>query len=169
MSFELHHSVDRSVELWRALLSNGQDLGIAPHGLQALQGLRLEKGNVIVGMDSELDSTPRRLGMEWAVKMEKADFVGRSALARTARLADDRRLVGLTMPGSAPTEGSPIWSDGDVVGHVTSSFSSPVLGHVVMLGWLKRAPFPEHVEVDARSASVVRLPFYDPEGIRART
>lgn len=168
MSFELHHSVDRSVELWRALMSHGQDLGIAPHGLQALQGLRLEKGNVIVGMDSELDSTPRRLGMEWAVKMEKADFVGRSALARTARLADDRRLVGLTMPGSAPTEGSPILSDEDVVGHVTSSFSSPVLGHVVMLGWLKRAPFPEHVEVDARSASVVRLPFYDPEGIRAR-
>ncbi|MBA2632523.1 MAG: (2Fe-2S)-binding protein [Chloroflexi bacterium] len=168
MSFELHHSVDRSVELWRALLSHGRDLGILPHGLQALQGLRLEKGNVIVGMDSELDSTPRRLGMEWAVKMEKSDFVGRSALARTAPLADDRRLVGLTMPGNAPTEGSPIWSEGEIVGHVASSFTSPVLGHAVMLGWLKRAPFPDRVEVDGRSASVVRPPFYDPEGIRAR-
>lgn len=168
MSFELHHSVDRSVELWRALMAHGQDLGIAPHGLQALQGLRLEKGNVIVGMDSELDSTPRRLGMEWAVKMEKADFVGRSALARTAGLPDDRRLVGLTMPGSAPTEGHPIWSGGEVVGHVASSFTSPLLGHAVMLGWLKRAPFPDRVEVDGRSASVVRPPFYDPEGIRAR-
>ena len=167
-SFELHHPVDRSLELWRALMTEGRDLGIAPHGLQALQGLRLEKGNVIVGMDSELDSTPRRLGMEWAVKMEKPDFVGRSALARTAQLADDRRLVGLTMDGEAPTEGSPIWSDGDVVGHVASSFTSPVLGHAVMLGWLKRAPFPERVEVDGRSASVARPPFYDPEGIRAR-
>ena len=168
VSFELHHSVDRSVELWRALMSHGRDLGIAPHGLQALQGLRLEKGNVIVGMDSELDSTPRRLGMDWAVKMEKADFLGRSALARTAELADDRRLVGLTMPGNAPTEGSPIWSEGEVVGHVASSFTSPVLGHAVMLGWLKRAPFPDRVEVDGRSASVVRPPFYDPDGIRAR-
>jgi sarcosine oxidase subunit alpha len=167
-SFELHHPVDRSVELWRALMAHGRDLGIAPHGLQALQGLRLEKGHVIVGQDSELDSTPRRLGMEWAVKMEKPDFVGRSALARTAGLPDHRRLVGLTMPGTAPTEGSPIWSEGEVVGQVSSSFTSPVLGRAVMLGWLKRTPFPERVEVDGRSASVVQPPFYDPEGTRAR-
>ncbi|MDQ3553951.1 MAG: (2Fe-2S)-binding protein [Chloroflexota bacterium] len=167
-SFELHHPVDRSVELWRALMAYGRDLGIAPHGLQALQGLRLEKGHVIVGQDSELDSTPRRLGMEWAVKMEKPDFVGRSALARTARLADHRRLVGLTMPGSAPVEGSPIWSDGEIMGQVSSSFTSPVLGRAVMLGWLKRSPFPGRVEVDGRSASVVQAPFYDPQGTRAR-
>ena len=167
-SFELHHPVDRSAELWRALMAHGRDLGIAPHGLQALQGLRLEKGHVIVGMDSDLDSTPRRLGMEWAVKMGKPDFVGRSALARTAEIADHRRLVGLTMPGPAPTEGSPIWSEGEVVGQVSSSFTSPVLGQAVMLGWLKRSPFPERVEVDGRSASVVQPPFYDPEGTRAR-
>jgi len=168
MSFELHHPVERSLELWRALMAHGHDLGIAPHGLQALQALRLEKGNVIVGMDSELDSTPRRLGMDWAVKMGKPDFVGRSALARTAQLPDDRRLVGLTMPGTAPIEGSPIWFEREVIGHVASSFSSPVLGHAVMFGWLKRAPFPEQVEVDGRSAVVVRPPFYDPEGLRAR-
>jgi len=106
--------------------------------------------------------------MEWAVKMDKPDFIGRSALARTAQLPDDRRLVGLTMPGLAPIEGSPIWFDHEVIGHVASSFTSPVLGHAVMLGWLKRAPFPEQVEVDGRSASVVRPPFYDPEGSRAR-
>jgi sarcosine oxidase subunit alpha len=168
MSFELHHDVDRSVELWRALMAEGRDLGITPHGLQALQGLRLEKGHVIVGMDTELDSTPRRLGMEWAAKMDKPDFVGRSALARLAEAPDQRRLVGLTMPGTAPTEGSPIWSDGEIVGHVSSSFTSPLLGHAVMLGSLKRAPFPEQVEVDGRTASVVAPPFYDPEGRRAR-
>ncbi|MDQ3448919.1 MAG: 2Fe-2S iron-sulfur cluster-binding protein [Chloroflexota bacterium] len=167
-SFELHHPVDRSVELWRALMAHGRDLGIAPHGLQALQGLRLEKGHVIVGMDTDQDSTPRRLGMEWAVKMEKPDFVGRSALERTAQSPDHRRLVGLTMPGGAPVEGSPIWSDGEVVGQVTSSFTSPVLGRAVMLGWLKRSPFPDRVEVDGRSASVAQTPFYDPEGTRAR-
>src|SRR3954454_24226031 len=52
-AFELHHPVDRSVELWRALMKAGQDAGIRPHGLQALFGLRLEKGHVIVGMDTE--------------------------------------------------------------------------------------------------------------------
>ena len=94
-AFELHHPVDRSVELWRALLDLGADLGIRPHGLQALFGLRLEKGHVIVGMDTELDTTPRRLGMDWAVRMEKPWFIGRAALERTAKLPDDRRWVGL--------------------------------------------------------------------------
>lgn len=167
-SFELHHPVDRSVELWRALLAAGKDLGIAPHGLQALFALRLEKGHVIIGMDTELDTTPRRLGMDWAVNMEKPFFIGREALARTAQLEDRRRLVGLTMADAAPTEGSPIWSDGDVIGHVTSSFTSPSVGRAVMLGWLRRAPFPERVEIDGRPAHVATPPFYDPEGLRAR-
>ena len=168
-AFELHHPLDRSVALWRALMDLGGDLGIRPHGLQALFGLRLEKGHVIVGMDSEMDSTPRRLGMDWAVRMEKPFFIGKPSLERTSKLPDHRRLTGFTMPGEAPTEGSPIWSDGEVVGHVTGSWTSPVLGRAVMLGWLKRTPFPETVEIDGREAVVTPTPFYDPEGHRART
>jgi sarcosine oxidase subunit alpha len=77
-----------------ALLDAGRDLGIRAHGLQALFGLRLEKGHVIVGMDTELDTTPRRLGMDWAARMEKPFFIGRAALERTAKLPDERRWVG---------------------------------------------------------------------------
>ena len=59
VSFELHHSVSsQSVELWQMLMVAGRwTLGIRPHGLQALFALRLEKGHVIVGMDTEMDST----------------------------------------------------------------------------------------------------------------
>ena len=105
-AFELHHPVDRSVELWRALLDLGADLGIRPHGLQALFGLRLEKGHVIVGMDTELDTTPRRLGMDWAVRMEKPQFIGRAALERTAKLEDHRRWLGLHDGRPGPDRGS---------------------------------------------------------------
>ena len=104
-AFELHHPVDRSVALWRALMDAGRDLGIRPHGLQALFGLRLEKGHVIVGMDTELDTTPRRLGMDWAVRMEKPAFIGRASLERTAKLDDERRWFGFAMDGEAPPEG----------------------------------------------------------------
>jgi sarcosine oxidase subunit alpha len=167
-AFELHHPIDRSVELWRALLDLGADLGIRPHGLQALFGLRLEKGHVIIGMDTELDTTPRRLGMDWAVRMEKPRFIGRASLERTAKLPDHRRWVGFTMPGTAPAEGAPIWSGGEVVGNVTGSWTSPLLGTALMLGWLRRTPFPERVEIDGREAAVTPTPFYDPEGHRAR-
>jgi glycine cleavage system aminomethyltransferase T len=167
-AFELHHPIDRSVKLWRALSALGGDLGIRPHGLQALFGLRLEKGHVIVGMDTELDTTPRRLGMDWAVRMEKPRFIGRPALERTAKLPDGRRWLGFSMDGTAPVEGTPIWSAGEVVGNVTGSWTSPLLGKALLLGWLRRPPFPDRVEIDGREAVVTPTPFYDPEGHRAR-
>ncbi|MEA2672909.1 MAG: sarcosine oxidase, subunit alpha, partial [Chloroflexota bacterium] len=167
-AFELHHPVDRSVELWRALMDLGADLGIRPHGLQALFGLRLEKGHVIVGMDTELDTTPRRLGMDWAVRMDKPRFIGRASLERTAKLPDHRRWLGFSMPGVAPAEGTPIWFEDDVVGNVTGSWTSPLLGKALMLGWLRRTPFPTTVVIDGREAAVTSTPFYDPEGHRAR-
>jgi sarcosine oxidase subunit alpha len=106
--------------------------------------------------------------MDWAVRMEKPRFIGRAALARTAKVPDQRRLFGFTMPGPAPVEGSPILVGGEVVGHVSGSWTSPVLGHAVMLGWQKRTPFVDEVEIDGRPAGVASTPFYDPEGIRAR-
>ena len=167
-AWELHHPVDESVGLWRALLELGEDLGIRPHGLKALFALRLEKGHVIVGMDTELDTTPRRLGMDWAVRMDKPRFIGRASLERTGKLPDHRRLVGFTMEGPAPVEGAPIWANGDIVGHVTGSWDSPVLGKAVLLGWQKRTLFTDTVQIDGRTATVTPTPFYDPEGQRAR-
>jgi glycine cleavage system aminomethyltransferase T len=169
-AWELHHPVDRSVELWRALMDHGRDLGVRPHGLQALFALRLEKGHVIVGMDTDLDATPRRLGMDWAVRMEKPRFIGRAALERTSKLPDHRRWMGFTMDddGPAPIEGSPIWVDGEIVGNVTGSWRSPVLDRIVLLGWQRRTPFAERVTIDGREAVVAPTPFYDPEGHRAR-
>ena len=169
-AWELHHPIDRSVELWRALSEAGRGLGIRPHGLQALFGLRLEKGHVIVGMDTELDTTPRRIGMDWAARMDKPAFIGRAALERTAKLDDDRRWVGFSMDGPAPVEGSPIFDeDGrDVIGNVTGSWHSPLLGRALMLGWQRRRPWPDRVTIDGRDAVVAATPFYDPEGRRAR-
>ena len=169
-AWELHHPVTDSVYLWQALLEAGADLGIRPHGLQALFGLRLEKGHVIVGMDTELDTTPRRIGMDWAARMDKPWFIGRAALERTARLPDDRRWVGFSMDGPAPVEGTPIFdADGrEVIGNVTGSWHSPVLGKTVLLGWQRRPPHPDHVVIDGRPAKVTPTPFYDPEGHRAR-
>jgi glycine cleavage system aminomethyltransferase T len=100
--------------------------------------------------------------------MEKPRFIGRASLERTARIPDHRRWVGFSMAGPAPAEGAPIWSRGEVVGNVTGSWASPLLGKAVMLGWLRRTPFPTDVEIDGRPAVVTPTPFYDPEGRRAR-
>ncbi len=170
VSFELHHPADRSVELWETLMALGADLGVKPHGIDTLFTLRLEKGHILVGMDTEADSTPMRLGMGWAVKLDKPDFVGRQAVIRAMDRPADKRLVGLTMSGSPPDEGAIIRSGSDYVGHVTSSRFSPSLGYTVMLGWirLRDGELPASLMVDDRSVDISETPFFDPEGSRAR-
>jgi sarcosine oxidase subunit alpha len=170
-SFELHHAADRSVELWRALTAAGGDLGVRPHGLEALLGLRLEKGHVIVGMDTDFDSTPRRLGMGWAVRRDGVrDFLGGHALERVDAFPLDRKLIGLELDGAAPVDGSPLFADGVFRGNVTTAWSSPVLGRTVMLAFAELAggELPASFTVDGREARVVEVPFYDPEGTRVR-
>ena len=101
--------------------------------------------------------------------LEGLELLDTLARAQRHRFSfDERRLFGYTMSGRAPTEGSPIVVGGDVVGHVSGSWASPLLGHAVMLGWQKRAPFADRVEIDGREAIVAPTPFYDPEGRRAR-
>jgi glycine cleavage system aminomethyltransferase T len=100
--------------------------------------------------------------------MDKPAFIGRAALERTSKEPDHRLLHGFTMRGEAPVEGTPILVDDQIVGHVSGSWASPVLRKTVMLGWIKRQPFPDKVEIDGREAVVTPTPFYDPEGARAR-
>ena len=171
VSYELHHDWSRSVELWRALLDAGADLGIRPHGLEALTRLRLEKGHVIVGQDTDYDTTPRRIAHDWAVNLDKGDFVGRSAVVRTNRIPLDKQLVGLTVDGPPPFEGALLHhDDGEYAGYVTSSGWSTSLGQSVLLAWvlLHNGELPTTVQVEGATAARVPLPFYDPEGDRLR-
>ena len=171
LGYELHHPREDGGRLWDALLDSGTDLGVRPHGLEALRVLRLEKGHLLVGQDTDFDSTPAKLGMGWAARMEKPDFVGRSALARIAPLPLGQRLAGFRFEGDeAPPEGAPLAAEGRHAGHLTSSRYSPVLGCGIALGWLRRANggFPERVEADGREGFVVATPFYDEAGERLR-
>ncbi|MGQ0602726.1 MAG: 2Fe-2S iron-sulfur cluster-binding protein [Anaerolineales bacterium] len=176
ISYELHHPSEHSAALWRTLMELGRDLGIKPHGIETLLKLRLEKGHIIVGQDTDFDSTPRRVNMEWAVKMDKPDFVGKQAITRTNKIPLDKQLVALEMEsGPAPLEGVPLWSsgkhaDGEYAGYITSSFLSPVLNKVVMLAWVKLddGALPDTMTIAGRAARRVTAPSYDQEGVRAR-
>ncbi len=174
LSYELHHPAGHSVNLWRRLIELGEDLGIRPHGLDTLLGLRLEKGHIVVGQDTDYDSTPRRIEHEWAVKLDKPDFVGREAVVRTNSVPLDRKLVGLELEpagAEAPIQGASLYDGDRYVGYVTSSADSPVLGKAVMLGWVDvddAGEPPPNVRVGGAAARVVAPSFYDPDNLRAR-
>ena len=170
VSVELHHHHQDSVALWRTLLELGEDLGIRPHGLDALTKLRLEKGHIIVGQDTDFDSTVRRIDHEWAVKMEKEEFLGRPAVVRTDKVPLDKMLVGLEMEEDSAFEGAVIYYGETFAGAVTSYTWSPILNKAVMLGWVDfyDGVLPTEVTINGHTARRVELPFYDKEGGRAK-
>jgi sarcosine oxidase subunit alpha len=151
-------------------LQAGRDLGIRPHGLDALRLLRLEKGHIIIGQDTDFDATPAKLNMSWAVRQEKPWFVGKRGLERAAAHEAQRKLVALSFASAAPPEGAPLRAAGRLVGQLTSSAWSPALECGVALGWIERVngSFPNNLESEGVQGTVVEHAFYDPEGERLR-
>ena len=170
LGFELHHPSSSSRQLWDALLEAGAGLGVRPVGLEATRVLRLEKGHILVGQDTDFDSTPAKLGFDWAVKPDKRQFVGKAALERLATLEPRQRLAMLDFGDAAPPEGSTLSTQGAHAGHLTSACRSPVLERGVALGWLLRTngAFPDRVEAAGAVGRVVTEPFYDPTRERLR-
>lgn len=177
LAFELHHPRSRGPELWGALVREGAAWDLRPHGLDALELLRLEKGHVYLGQDTMPDDTPAKLGMAWAVAMDKEWFIGKRALERLAELPISRKLVGLELDGApadvAEIRGAPLLVGGAMVGRVTSAERSIVLDRAIGLGWVRASEggFPPELDVAGHPgarARVVSTPFYDPNGERLR-
>jgi sarcosine oxidase subunit alpha len=174
LAFELHHPRPRGPELWHAIMREGETLGIRPHGLDALELLRLEKGHLYLGQDTLPDDTPAKLGLGWAVDLDKPWFVGKAALERMAASPVTRRLAGLEFsdPAAVADElrGMPLTMNGKVVGRVTSAGWSWALDRAIGLGWIRATAdgFPSELRAGSSIARVVPTPFYDPGGARLR-
>ena len=171
VSFELHHPRSRGPELWAAIVERGAEFGLRPHGLDALEVLRLEKGHLYVGQDTLPDDTPAKLGLGWAVAPGKRSAATR-ALERLAALPLERKLVGLEFErGGAELRGVPLQAGGRILGRVTSAARSPILERSIGLGWIRQEPdggFPDELRADGTLARVVPTPFLDPAGERLR-
>jgi sarcosine oxidase subunit alpha len=175
LAFELHHPRRRGPELWAALVEAGRDWDLRPHGLDALELLRLEKGHVYIGQDTMPDDTPAKLSMAWAVDMSKPWFVGKRALERMAELPMGRRHVGLEFSegpeDTADLRGEPLLVGDAVVGRVTSAERSIVLDRAIGLGWIRAVDggFPDRLRTGSGPTAIVATtPFYDPDGGRMR-
>ncbi|MGH2539576.1 MAG: glycine cleavage T C-terminal barrel domain-containing protein, partial [Actinomycetota bacterium] len=175
LAFELHHPRRRGPELWTALDEAGRAWDLRPHGLDALELLRLEKGHIYLGQDTMPDDTPAKLRMSWAVDMSKPWFVGKRALERMGALPLTRRHLGLEFEGgpadTAELRGEPLLLAGEMVGRVTSAERSIVLDRPVGLGWVRAVEggFPDRLSTGSgATATVVSTPFYDPGGGRTR-
>ena len=174
--WELHFPAEYGEYMWQAIMDAGEEFGISPFGLEAQRVLRLEKGHVIVGQDTDAISTPMDVGSDWAVRFDKDDFIGRGGLKAASERGLQQRLVGFVMPGSStPEDGTPVLSGGRPVGRVTSARLSPTIGRGFGLAYVPPALAVDGAAIEVLvgdnpvPARVSLQPVYDPEGLRLRS
>ena len=176
LGYELHFASPYGEHVWDTILERGADLGVEPFGLEPQRVLRLEKGHIIVGQDTDSESNALEARMPWIVKFDKDDFVGKWSLEHVRARGFREQLVGFEMAdGVVPAEGGQVVVDGRPAGRVTSARWSDVLGKSIGLAWvpteLAEEDAPLAIRVDGRLANAkVRLqPFFDAEGKRLRS
>jgi sarcosine oxidase, subunit alpha len=178
LSYELHVPAGYGLHIWETLLGWGADLGAAAFGVEAQRILRLEKGHLIVGQDTDGLTRGFSAGLDWAIKLDKDDFVGKPELAWQAGGGTGPQLVGLQpVDGTVvPDEASLIMEGDQIAGRVTSSRMSPTLGRAVCLALLDAPLAVAGTEVAVRlpSGRLIRaqvmpqLAHVDPDGRRLR-
>ncbi len=156
-----------AVKIWEKILAGGREIGISPIGLGARDVLRLEAGMCLYGNDIDENTSPVEAKLNWVVRLEKPDFVGKDAIMRLKEKGPDRVRVGFKMEEKGiPRHGQDVLADTDAVGKVSSGTFSPTLSVGIGMGYVppRLATIGEAFGVGIRDrrvrAEVVKLPFY---------
>ncbi len=137
-------------EIFDAIWEAGQDHGLKPIGLEALDMLRIEAGLIFAGYDFSDQTDPFEAGIGFTVplKSKPDDFVGRDALIRRKE-NPMRKLVGLEIDSNVDVgHGDCIHIGRAQIGEVTSSMRSPLLGKNIALARIDVAHANTGAEVE---------------------
>ena len=177
VSYEINVPSDRADDVWRALRRSGERHSLQPFGIDALNLLRLEKGYLHIGSDTDGTSTPLNIGWDHVLK-RKSDFIGKRSLFLPVNQAQGAlNLVGLATSSGRrlPVGAHAVKSDGRARlsdGFVTSSGFSPTLKRGVALAMIHdgRARMGETVELAIEEAvdqaTIVNVVAFDQDGAR---
>ena len=204
LGYEIWMDPIDALEVWDLLLEKGEYYGITPTGLHALDMARIEAGLILLDVDyiasrhaiiEARKSSPYELGLGWAVKLKKKDFIGKKALEEEyahepewnfvgieidwSQLEDHYRKVGLPpgLPHTAWRTSTPLFKSNEQVGYATSGCWSPILKRYIALAHVKAKYAKENTQLDFElkvehyrkltSARIVKPPFFAPERKRS--
>lgn len=174
LGWELHPSMDAMPQLYDAIWSAGQDLGIANYGLYAVNTMRIEKGYKAWGSELTNELTMIEADMRRFINFKKDEFVGRQATID----APERpvRIIYGEMDAQTvdPRGGEPIMADGRCIGMTTSGAFGHRVGKSLFFGAVDSAfavpgtRFEIQVQGEQRGAVVLDQPAYDADNARMK-
>jgi aminomethyltransferase len=163
--FEIYADADYIRQCWDKLMASGR---CKPCGLGCRDTLRFEVGLPLYGDELSAEITPIMAGLGMFVKLDKAEFIGRDALARQKEEGPQKKLVGIELHDKAiPRHGYAVLKDGAVIGEVTTGYHSISTDKSVCMALIDAhyAALDTEVEIQIRKktfpGTVCRKRFYD--------
>ena len=176
LGWELHMPMEYALYVYDAIWEAGKSFGLVNAGYRCIESLRLEKGYRYWSGDISPEYTPYEAGLDFCVKLNKGEFIGREALLDQKEKGITRRLCCLTLQtGPLMPVGKEAILDGDkVVGIVTSGGFGHTIKKPIAYGYLpidySKPGTRLQIEVAAKryEATVEKEPLYDPENKKVK-
>jgi 4-methylaminobutanoate oxidase (formaldehyde-forming) len=173
LGWELYCPMEFGLRLWDTLWEAGREHGLVAGGYKAIDSCRLEKGYRVWGADITPEDNSFEAGLEFAVKLDKGDFIGRAALAGAK---PERKLACLVLadPRAVALGSEPVRIEGRLVGRVTSGGYGYTVERSIAYAYVPAADAepgrPVDVEIFGEwvAGGVVAEPLYDAAGSRVR-
>src|SRR5690606_376808 len=164
---EIYGNPQAVVALCDALLAEGAEDGLVPCGLGARDTLRFEACLALYGQELSDDITPLEAGLNFVVKLNKEEFMGKEALASQKENGIPRKSVGIEMIDKGiPRHGYAVYLHDEKIGEVTTGTQSPSLKKNIGLALISKehAELGAEIEIEIRNkrlkAKIVETPFY---------
>jgi 4-methylaminobutanoate oxidase (formaldehyde-forming) len=181
LGWELYIPTEFSNNVFDALVKEGAKYDLKLVGLHALDSLRLEKGYKHWGADITPNDTPWESGLGFCVKMDKADFRGKEALAQKQAEGLKRKLVMFSLEDHKPLvyHDEPIYRNGELISENTHGAYSHVnncsIGMCYLKNpdgisddWIKDGTYEINVAGKMYPIKIHLQPIYDPKSERVR-
>jgi dimethylglycine dehydrogenase len=146
LGWEIHHPMEMQNHIFDALMEAGEDLGIKPFGIRAMDSLRLEKSYRLVGTELSIEYAAYESGLHRFVHPNKGDFIGRDALLEWKDRGFENTFVTLEVHDTTDADAlgnNPIFHNGEPVGRATGGGFGFRLNKSLALGMVR----PEFSEI----------------------
>jgi len=167
--YELFMGADEVVEVWQALMEQGQPLGLRPISFGGLEMVHIESGLMAYGAEATEQNTPWEVDFGWAVSRSKGDYRGKQAVFDLEG-KEKVKFYGIVADHDDVVEhGAELSIDGEIVGRVTTPAYSRRLGKSLALVHLIPSAAVEGTSMDLRGptiqcrATAASIPFVDPQ------
>jgi aminomethyltransferase len=155
LGFEVWVDSGKALKVWDSIMGGGQNFGIMPAGMDAMDVTRVEAGFIMNGVDyfsahhcfiESRKSTPYELGLGWTVNLKRGSFIGKKKLEAEKASGPAKVFMGLDIdwdetealfarhglpPEICPSawrSSIPVYSEeGEQIGYANSGSWSPVL------------------------------------------